>query len=172
MDKKTEILAELATGKSPKYLANKYKTVGQVTITKWRNDLREGLVINEILDVAKKDPHVLQMVAEGVKDKVYNSAPIELSIPFGEKVDALVEGVTSLQLLDKAFHHTVTKLLKWADNRITDEMDIKEWKMIAGQIGELHTAIFAKGGTNVNVMQMNGESSNTKVSKFKAGYRR
>ena len=155
-EKQVAIKAELVAGGNPRKLADKYG-VHYTTVIGYRNDLRDGVIDTEVLDVANADAHVLKVVAEEVKTKVADAGalPPKSLEGFNDKVDDIVEGVSSLQLLDTQFHTTITKLLSWANNQITDDMRLADWRAIASQVGELHTAVFSKG-TTVNVQQNNG----------------
>jgi len=157
-EKKVAIQAELITGANPRKLAEKYD-IHYTTVIKYRNEQREGVVNTEVLDVADADATVLRVVAEKVKAEVAEVLPPKKAEAFADKVDDLVVGVSSLQLLDTSFHETITKLLNWANAQINDDMSLKEWMAIAGKIGELHTAVFAKGGVSVNVQQNNNATS-------------
>ena len=150
-DKKVAIKAELITGANARKLAEKYD-VHYSTVVKYRNELRDGK--KDAIDVVDADIEApaLHLIAEGVKAK--SDLPPKVQKVFEAKVDDIVEGISSLQLLDTEFHKTITKLLDWANNQITDDMAMKDWRMIASQIGDLHTAIFSKG-TTVNVQQNN-----------------
>ena len=154
-EKQSAIKAELVTGANPRKLADKYD-LHYTTVIKYRNELREGKVESDVIDVANSDAHVLHTVAENIKAQNVEVLPPKGAQAFNDKIDDLVEGVNSLALLDTSFHNTITKLLGWADKQITDDMPLKDWKLIASSVGELHTSIFSKGGVNVNVQQNNG----------------
>ncbi len=158
-DKKVAIKAELVTGANPRKLSEKYG-VHYTTVIGYRNDLREGTLEAEILDVADADAHVLKVVANEVKKKVADSGalPPKSMAQFSDKVDDIVEGVSSLQLLETEFHTTITKLLKWANAQITDDMRLADWRAIASQIGELHSKVYSNG-MQVNVQQNNNAGS-------------
>ncbi len=156
-EKQSAIKAEIITGANPRKLADKY-SVHYTTVIKYRNELRDGVVESEVLDVAASDAHVLHTVAENIKAQNVEVLPPKGAQAFNDKIDDLVEGVNSLALLDTAFHYTITTLLEWANKQITDDMPLKDWKVIASSVGELHTSIFSKGGVNVNVQQNNGAS--------------
>lgn len=156
-EKKTAIKAELVIGGNPRKLADSYG-VHYTTVIGYRNDLREGKVDKEILDVADTDAHVLRAVAEGIKAKAARVLPTKASKDFSAKVDDITAGVSSLNTLDTKFHSTITKLLSWADMQIHEDMKLSDWRAIATQVAQLHEAVYSKG-TTVQVQQNNTTSN-------------
>ncbi len=157
-EKKIAIKAELVTGANTRKLATKYD-VHYTTVIGYRNELREGNSKDEALAVADVGDVALKVIAENVKAQTIEVLPPKKAEEFNTAVDGLVEGASSLQILDTEFHTTITKLLSWANNQIDDNMDIKTWEKIAYRIGELHKSIFMSGGVQVNVQQNNANNS-------------
>ena len=157
-DKKIAIQAELIAGANVRKLAEKYD-VHYTTMLGYRNELREGVAREEVLAFTDVKEVALHSIAENVKSQSAEVLPPKKAKQFNNAVDEMVEGVNSLQLLDTAFHNTITRLLTWADNQITDDIDYKTWNNIATRIGELHKAVFANGGVQVNVQQNNANNS-------------
>jgi len=168
--KKAEILVQLAQGAKPRKLSDDFD-VPYSTIMTWRREMGDSKVKDEVLDVAKADKVVLATVVEGIKEQATDNLPPATAKSMGRKLDQLEEGISSLQLLDTQFHDTIIKLLKWADKQITDDMSMRDWKMLASSIGDLHSAIFSKGGTNINLMQQNNSGSSARVERFKGSFR-
>jgi len=169
-EKKVRILAELLTGKKPRALAEEYD-VHYATVMTWKRESKEQKVESAVLDVAEADADVLHLVTEGIKKQSAEVLPPKQANSVIKKVDELKEGVNSLQLLDTAFHDTIMNLLTWANAQINEDMALKDWKLIANQIGELHSAIFSKGGTTVNMMQQNNSANSSRVETFKGSFR-
>ncbi len=153
-EKRVAIKAELLLGANSKRLSDSYG-IPYATVVKYRTEQREGVGHSDILDLARTDAPLLQAVADGVKTKSAEVLPSATAAVFSGKVDELVSSVTMLHMLENSFHETITKLLSWANLQIRDDMDIKEWVIITDRIGELHTAIFANKGVQVNVQQNN-----------------
>ena len=170
--KRVAVLAELNRGEIAAELAIKYE-VNPNTVGKWRRDARKKAEQEEVLEVAEVDSVVLQTVIQEVKEKAEKSnIPVKQFRKLDASLDKLSEGVTSLQLLDTAFHNTMLNLLEWANDRIDEEMKVSEWTQLVNGIGTLHSAMFAKGGTNnINIMQNNNSGNTAKVEKFKGGFR-
>ncbi len=145
-----KIEAELTLGKSPKELAEKYNT-SYGTILSWKKKLLE--TNNDVSTLVAIEPQVLHAVAERVK--------LEAPKDIAKKIDAVVEGVTSMQALEPKFQAVVLKLLTRAETLADDkELSIKDWALLGQGIGNLYTNIFNKSGVNVNVLnntQVNGE---------------
>ncbi len=149
-DIRLKIEAELALGKTPKDLAEKYsKSYG--TILGWQKKLKEKN--SDVDTVVAIEPEILHAVAARIKAE----APKDVA----KKIDAVVDGVTSLQSLEPKFHAVVLNLLERAEELSLDkELSIRDWAALGNGIGQLYTNIFNKSGVNVNVLnntQVNGE---------------
>ncbi len=160
---KIKILAELATGATPKDLAHKYKTP-YVTILGWKKKYekeRQGQADVEVL--TSTDLPILHAVAERVKEE----APASVA----RKIDKLVEGVTALEQLEPKFHTVTLKLLEAAEEMASrDDLTVKDWSTLSAGIGGLYASIFNKSGVNVNVMNQTNVN-NEKLSMFKGSLR-
>jgi len=157
-EKKVAVKAELIAGGNARKLATKYG-IHYSTVVGYRNEMREGNSKDVVLEVAETKEVALAVIANNIKEQTEDSLPPKKAQKFNMAVDELVEGVSSLQLLDKSFHKSITGLLSWADNQIDDDMDIKLWEKIAYRIGELHKCVFANEGVSVNVQQNNNSGN-------------
>jgi len=153
-DKKVAVKAELVTGANARKLATKYD-IHYSTVITYRNELRNGSKKEEVLEIAETKEVVLAVVADNIKKQTQETLTPKKAAQFNGMVDEIVEGISSFQLLETDLHTTMSSLLRYANNRISDDMDFKEWEKIAYRIGELHKAIYATGGVAVNVQQNN-----------------
>ncbi len=156
-----KIEAELAIGKTPKYLAEKYsRSYG--TILSWQKKLNDKNT--DVDTVVAIEPEILHAVAARIKE----DAPKRVA----QQIDKIVDGVTSLQSLEPKFHAVVLNLLERAETLSQDkDLTIKDWALLGTGIGQLYTNIFNKTGVNVNVLnntQVNGE----KMQLFKSSLSR
>lgn len=170
--KKVAILAELNTGASATELAIKYD-VNPMTIGSWRRKQRLEAERVAILEVETVDADVVASVVAGIKEKASDALPPKQYRKLDAQLDKLQEGVTSLQMLDTAFHNSMMNLLEWANDRIQDDMKVSEWTALVNGISVLHNNMFGKGAnTNVNIINSaNVGGSSAKVEKFKASFR-
>ena len=162
-DKKIAIKAELVTGANPRKLSERYD-IHYSTVITYRNELRNGSKKDDALEVAQTKEVVMAVVAENIKKQTEENLTPKKAAQFNGMVDEIVEGISSFQLLETDLHTTMSSLLKYANNRISDDMDFKEWEKIAFRIGELHKAIYATGGVAVNVQQNNNSFTNGMVN--------
>ena len=156
---RTKIEAELAMGKTPKELSDKYE-VGYQTILNWKKKLNDKSGDADLEVLLEVDEKTLHQVAATIKE----DAPDEVS----KKIDKLVDGVTALQQLEPKFNAIVLTLLKKAEDFANKEdLTVTQWKMIGDGISNLYSNIFNKSGINVNVMNQTNISGE-KLSLFKA----
>lgn len=171
--KRVAILAELLQGETAKDLAIKYD-VNPMTIGKWRKEARQKAEQEEAIALTTVEPEVIKSVVEGIKEKAEANPNITTKqyIKLDVQLEKLKEGVTSLQVLDTAFHDTMLNMLTWANNQISDEMKVSEWTQLVNGIATLHKSIFGKDNVNnVNIVQANNVGGNADTTAFKAGFR-
>jgi transposase-like protein len=171
--KKSAILAELLQGEKASELAVKYN-VNPMTIGKWKKEAREKAEQEEAVELATIEPEVITAVVDGIKEKAEANPNITTKqyIKLDTQLDKLKDGVTSLQVLDKAFHETMLNMLTWANNQISDEMKVSDWTQLVNGIATLHKSIFGKDNVNnVNIVQANNVGGDANVASFKAGFR-
>lgn len=155
-----KVEAELSIGKAPKDLSRKYD-VPYVTVLSWKKKLEE--TNDDVQTLITVDAPTLHKVAESVKE----NAPQDVI----DKVDKIVDGVTSLKTLEPKFHAVVLKLLEKAEEfSKDDDLSIKDWKIIGDGISNMYANIFNKAGVNVNVLNQN-QISGEKLSLFKSSLR-
>ena len=154
-----KVEAELAMGKNPKELSDKYN-VGYQTINNWRKKLVDKKGNNDLATVVEVDEKTLHIVASKLKE----DAPQEMV----KKIDKLVDGVVGLQQLEPKFHAMVLKLLEKAEELSDSEtLTVTQWKMLGDGISNMYANIFNKSGVSVNVMNQTNVSGE-KLSLFKA----
>jgi len=159
---RTKIEAELSIGKTPRELSKKY-TVGYQTILQWKKKLEGGKADKDLEAIVSADEQTLHLVADRLKD----SAPADIA----KKIDAVVDGAVSLQQLEPKFHAVVLNLLTKAEELSdSDDLSIKDWKILGDGISNMYANIFNKSGVSVNVMNQT-QVSGEKLSLFKASMR-
>jgi len=158
---RTKVEAELAMGKKPRELSNKYD-IPYVTINGWANKMTKAKE-TDISAVVAVDPATLHIVA----DRLREEAPAEVV----KKIDKLVDGVVGIQQLEPKFHAVVLSLLERAEVLSRDsELSIKDWKVLGDGISNMYANIFNKSGVSVNVMNQT-QVSGEKLSLFKSSMR-
>lgn len=172
--KRVAILAELAKGEIASDLAKKYEVTPN-TIGKWKKEARIAAMKEEAVELSAIEPEVLTSVIQEVKNKAESNPNLTAKqfIKIDTQLDKLKEGVTSLQVLDKAFHDTMLNMLMYANERLTDD-DIKtsEWTQLVNGIATMHKALFGKDNVNnVNIVQANNGGGDPSIASFKAGFR-
>jgi len=171
--KKLAIMAEMTKGGKANEVGERYN-VNPITINSWMRTQRKEHEKESVAQLAKVDPIVLEAVVQEVKEKAENSSTIttkqldRLDI----QLDNIKDGIVGVQQLEPEFHNTMMKLLKWANNKITDDMKVSEWTQLVTGISQLHGTMFGKGSsTQINLMQQNNGTSSAKVEKFRGGFR-
>ena len=164
--KRTKIMAELAVGVEAKHLAEKYDE-SYAKIAGWKANMREGKLKKKVLDVAKEDTHLIELVVDEIKEKAsHKLAPREMK-KLEVQLDDLAESDTSLQIMDRKFHDTIVNMLGKVDDYLTQEIKVSEFTSLMKHVGELHKNIFSvENGTTVNLTQ-----NNANVGGFKDGFR-
>lgn len=153
-DKKVAIEAELVTGVAPRKLADKYD-VHYTTVLSYRTAMREAGVTNEDIAVlVDTDAGMVRAVAKEITKKAVEAEILPTKDAIA-KEDAIVDGVNGLKTLNTEFQDTITRLLHKANDFISDDMKLSEFRQVAGTVGDLHEKVFSKGGTQVNVQQNN-----------------
>ena len=131
------------------------------TVQSWKRKLDTDT--KDVNTVVKVDSTTLHAVA----DKIRETAPDKIA----NKVDKLVEGVTSLQTLEPKFHSVVMNLLEAAEEMsMRNDLSVKDWSMLSSGIGQLYANIFNKSGVNVNVLNQT-QVNNEKMQMFKGSMR-
>jgi transposase len=156
---RTRIEAELLTGAEPRELEEKYG-VPYPTILGWKKKLLKEAPTEDIAELTNATKATLEIVREKAKEE----APV-----VAKKIDKIIDGVEGLKILEPEFHSVMHKAVKRAHSFIEkDDLTIKEWELITKTLANAYSAIFNKGGTNVNVVQTNLNANQEALSFFKA----
>jgi len=156
---KIQVEAELALGKRVLDVAEQYN-VPYATVSSWARNMqgkKEGALIDELIEV---DIATLQLAANKIKE---TAPPVVV-----KQVTKLVDGIVGLQQLEPKFLTMVENLLEKGNTLLNaEELNIKDWVLIANAMGSLYSCIFNKSGVNVNVLNQTNVS-NERLSMFKS----
>jgi hypothetical protein len=145
---RTKIEAELRLGKRPKELAEKYD-ISYGTISGWNKKIQEEQADADIDTLLEYDEVTLHHMAEEIKE----IAPL----PEAKKVEKLVDDVVGLQRLEEKTRSVSFSILNSVEAylAVQAEPNLKELKEAATIVSTLHTALFNKNVTQVNVLNNN-----------------
>jgi len=164
------VKAELATGGKPRPLSTKYN-IAYPTVCKWAREAK-GISDHDLaLELKDTNMDAVEQIVETLQETNTQVLGPATATILNKQLDEVANGASSLQLLDVAFHETIINLLGYANRKINDDMSMSDFKTIAHQTGELHSKLFSKGGTNVNIMQNNNQANTAALTKFKGGFR-
>ena len=164
-----KIEAELRLGKKAKELSEKY-SLPYVTIRGWAKKLETTQANDDITILVETDEALLHKMAEEMKK---SSPGVIVPMPEQRKVDKLVENVIGLQKLEEKSRTVAFSILGSVETYLTEKelqdgkMSLKDLRDAAGIVATLHTAIFSKNVTQVNVLN-NNTVSEEKRSIFKS----
>ena len=145
---KTKIEAELRLGKKSRELSEKYD-VPYVTINAWNKKIKSEQADIDVDTLLEADEVTLHHVADEIK----KSAPL----PEAKKVDKLVKDVVGMQRLEEKSREVSFSILNKVENYLAlqTEPNLKELREAATIVSTIHTALFNKNTTQVNVMNNN-----------------
>ena len=149
---RTKVEAELRLGKRPKELSGKYD-VPYVTINSWDKKLRTEQADADVDELVEYDEVTLHHMADEIK----KSAPL----PEAKKVDKLVGDVVGLQRLEEKTRSVSFSILNKVEAylAIQEEPNLKELREAATIVSTIHTALFNRNSTQINVMNNNNISA-------------
>ena len=161
-DVKLEGLGLLKAGLTPKEVSRQLQ-VPYPKVLKWKPELEEIKVKEDIETIMDVDQAVVHEVAEGVKAKL-----LDLVEEGDELVDATLEKVDKLLDLQAGLQGSGLKLITKI-NRLVDDCNTPDQiSTLVDSIAKLQTAFFAKGA-NVNVLNaMGGQPSSNGIDLFKS----
>ena len=147
-----KVEAELRLGKKAKELSEKYD-VPYVTIRVWAKKLDTEQADKDIDELMEYDETTLHSMAEEIRLQ----APTKAEVVKAEK---LVKDVIGLQRLEEKTRSVSFSILNSVEGYLAlqSEPSLKELREAASIVGVLHTALFSKNTTQVNVM------NNTNIS--------
>ena len=150
---RTKIEAELRMGKKPRELADKYEGVSYPTINNWYKKIQEEEAEKEVDELLQYDEVTLKHVVDEAK-KV--APTLE-----AKKVEKLVDDAVGLKRLEEKSRGVAFTILSQVEAAlaIESEPNMKVLKEAAGIVSTLHTALFNKNVTQVNVMNQNNIST-------------
>ena len=144
----------LATGKTPKEVAELLDDVSYQQALKYKKELVKDQEANLLGEVVSAQPEHLQIIKDNLPE-----------------IADVVDGVSGLQLLDTKFHSVMIKALDKVGGFLDrDDLKVTEWVAITNSLSGAYNNIFNNKGVNVNVN--NGtQFSDTKLSMFKGSMR-
>lgn len=166
--KQIAILAEMNRGAKANELALKYD-VNPMTIGNWKRKARIEAEKDAVQDLAKVDPVVVETVIQEVREKAKLASDITptQSVKLDKGLTKLSDGLNGLAVLDTEIQAGLLKALKWANNKIVDDMKISEWTQIVDGITRIHTTLNGKAG----LTQVNIQNNTAAGADFKSGMR-
>jgi len=156
-----KIEAELRLGKKAKELSEKHG-IPYVTIRVWAKKINSEQADIDVDELIQYDETTLHGMVEEIKA----TAPTKVEV---KKAEALVNDIIGLQRLEEKTRSVSFSILNKVEAylAIQSEPNLKELREAAGIVGVLHTALFNKNTTQVNVMN-NNNISGEKREIFKA----
>ena len=149
---KMKIEAELRLGKKAKALSEKYD-IPYVTINNWEKKIRKEIADVDVDELLQYDEVTLHHMAEEIKEY----APL----PEAKKAEKLVKDVVGLKRLEEKTRSTAYSILNQVEAAIAlmEEPNLKELQIAGNIVSTLHTALFNKNSTQINVMNQNNIST-------------
>ena len=156
---RTKIEAELRTGKKARELSEKYD-VPYVTIQGWKKKLDAEIEDEDVSTIVEADATTLHMVKEKLVE--------ELPVREAAKVEKVVDGAIGLKRLEEKTQALTLSILNRVESYLaTHEPTMKDLRDSAAIVSQLHTAMFNKNTTQVNVVNST-TINNEKLSMFKS----
>ena len=143
-----KVEAELRLGKKPKELSEKYE-VPYATVISWARKIREEQADADIDELLQYDETTLHHIAEEIKK--------EAPLPAQKQVEKAVGDVIGLGRLEEKTRATAFSILNKVEAalQVMSEPNLKELGQAANIVSTLHTALFNKNTTQVNVLNNN-----------------
>ena len=119
-----------------------------------------------IATLVHADPSVVHKVLEKVQG--------ELPSVTLEDMKAVGSDLEGLAKLDRRIQQSAIAALKRGDMFLEEEntkLTPSQWKTIVDGIATLYTAVFVQQGTNINIMNNNGDSAGSAVNSWKGSLR-
>ncbi len=155
-----KVEGELRLGKKSKELAEKYG-IPYVTIRGWAKKIESMQADEEVDKLLEYDEVTLHtMVAE------LESMPSKVEV---KKAVKLVDDAVGLQRLEEKTRSIAFTILNGVEGYLAleTELGLKDYREAAGIVSTLHTALFSKNTTQVNVLN-NNTISNERRDIFKS----
>ena len=162
-----KVEAQLRLGKKSKELSEEFD-IPYVTIRTWAKKIEAEQADEDISTMVSADPATLHAMAEEIRNTPSEIIPL----PETEKQLKVIEGAIGLQKLEEKSRSVSFTILSnvekyLATKELEEELTLKDMKEAAGIVSTLHTAIFSKNVTQVNVLN-NNTPSDEKRSIFKS----
>ncbi len=133
--------------------------VSRASVYNIKNEMVQDAQDNQINELGRAAPGILQEVANGIRDR----APLALE---GE-VEKLLGAAESLQRLETNFHKSFDNILNKANHMMTqDNLTLIEWQIITNTLSSAFKDIYNSKGTTVNVAQMGGQGGDSTLTMF------
>ena len=158
-----KVEAELRLGKKARELSESYG-IPYPTIRIWAKKLEAEQADADIDELLQYDEVTIHSMAEEMKK--------EAPLPEVKKVEKLAKDVMGLQRLEEKTRSTAYSILNQVEAAIAlmGEPNLKELQIAGNIVSTLHTALFNKNSTQINVMNQNNISTE-KREIFKASLR-
>ena len=165
-----KVEAQLRLGKKSKELSEEFG-IPYVTIRTWAKKIEAEQADEDVTTMISADTTTLHAMAEEIRNTPGTIVPLSET----EKQLSVIEGAIGLQKLEEKSRSVSFKILgnveKYlAEQELNEELTLKDMKEAAGIVSTLHTAIFSKNVTQVNVLNNNAPSEE-KRSIFKSSLR-
>lgn len=155
-----EVQGLLVQGLDVKEIMDKTK-VSKGSIYTIRANMLEDAKNNNINEVGRVTPVILQEIVEGIKSR----APLALE---GE-IQKVLGAAESLQRLECSFHDAFNNVLKKANDILKQEdLSIVDWQIVTNVLAGAFKDIYNSKGTTVNVAQMGGAGGDNSLSMFQS----
>ncbi len=150
-----KVEAELRLGKPSKDLAQKY-SIPYATIRSWAVKLDSAMSDDDVNDILGFDETTLHTVVEDLKQS-------KASMPEVAKVEKLIESVVGLQRLEEKTREISLTILNKVEAFLEqkEEPNLRDLRDAAGIVSTLHTSLFNKNSTQVNVLNNNTNNIST-----------
>jgi len=162
-DKKYPAMGLIKAGETNAAIAQKLE-VPVSTITKWRKSVESIETKEDLAGFLNVDKEILHRIADHVKEELTE----ELDTPVaGELVDDIVTQMDEMQELNLELIQVGRKLTDKIRSMTRSIQNESELMVLVEALTKLQNAFFAKGA-NVNVLNVNGQTSDTGLSAFKS----
>lgn len=147
-----KVEAQLRLGKTPKELSEKFG-LPYITIQNWRKKLEAEVADNDVTTLIQTDEVTLHAMAEEIKARPMPVKEMEKSVK-------VINDAIGLQRLEEKTRSLSMRILDGVELYMAEEsldhtLDLKTLREAAGIVSTLHSALFNKNTTNVNVMNNN-----------------
>ena len=147
-----KVEAELRLGKKSKELSEKYG-LPYITIRGWAKKIESMQADEDIDKLITYDEGTLHNMVEELAT-MPNKAEVKKAVK-------LVDDAVGLQRLEEKTRSIALTILKGVEGHLAFETDLqlKDYREAAGIVSTLHTALFSKNTTQINVLNNNNISS-------------